>query len=434
MESKLSVEFLISVLKKVFLFQDLQEHLLIKLAESVTVEKFVADELILNKGDEGNTMFVIASGKVKIHDGNEQVAEINEGNFFGEMSLLDSLPRSMSVTAVEPTVVAIIHRNDFFNILNSYPSVSKNIITLLTRQLRTQNTVLISQLRNREKELNDLVEKRTAELASKNTELTFALENVKRSQQQLIQQEKLASLGQLTAGIAHEIKNPLNFVNNFSLLSIELLDEIKDLDNEKEKDEILGDLKKNLEKINNHGKRADSIVKNMLNHSRSGAEQKQLTDLNKLSEEFLHLAYHGMFANNPDFSCFLKTNFDVTLPKLNVISQDISRVLLNLFNNALYAVYKRKKMGESGYEPSVTVTTSKSENNFVMEVMDNGTGIPGDIKNKIFEPFFTTKPAGEGTGLGLSLSYEIITQSHNGKLFVESEEGQYTKFIIQIPF
>lgn len=434
MESKLSVEFLVGVLKKVFLFQNLPDPLLIKLSESVTVEKFEAAQVIINKEDAGDTMFVIVSGKVKIHDGNEQVAEIGEGNFFGEMALLDGLPRSMSVTAIAPTVVAIIHRNDFFNLLNSYPSVSKNIITLLTRQLRTQNTVLISQLRNREKELNDLVEKRTAELATKNSELTLALENVKRSQQQLIQQEKLASLGQLTAGIAHEIKNPLNFVNNFSLLSIELLDDINDAISEEEKNEILGDLKKNLEKINNHGKRADSIVKNMLNHSRTGAEQKQMTDLNKLSDEFLHLAYHGMFANNPDFSCFLKTNFDTTLPKLNVISQDISRVLLNLFNNALYAVYKRKKLGEASYEPSVSVTTFKSNNNFVIEVMDNGTGIPAEIKNKIFEPFFTTKPAGEGTGLGLSLSYEIISQSHHGKLSVESEEGQYTRFIIQIPF
>ncbi len=433
MSSNISIEFLIKVLRKVFLFQNLPDHLVKQLSESIKTQEFDADKVIIEKGDEGNTMFVIISGKVKIHDGKEKVAEINEGSFFGEMALLDGEPRSMSVTTLEPTVVAIIHRNDFFNVLNDFPAISKNIITQLTRQLRTQNDVLIAQLRSREKELNDLVEKRTEELANKNSELMLVLDNLKLSQQQLVQQEKLASLGQLTAGIAHEIKNPLNFVNNFSQLSLELLEEFNELEDNNEKDEILSDLKSNLEKINNHGKRADSIVKNMLNHSRTRNDDKQPADLNKMCEEFLHLAYHGMFANNPDFSCFLKMNLAPDLPKVNVFSQDISRVILNLFNNALYAVNKRKKLGVAGYEPCVTVTTSNQNNNIFIEVEDNGTGIPENVKDKIFEPFFTTKPSGEGTGLGLSLSYDIITQSHKGKLSVESVEGQYTKFIIQIP-
>lgn len=172
----------------------------------------------------------------------------------------------------------------------------------------------------------------------------------------------------------------------------------------------------------------------MLNHSRTRNDDKMPADINKLAEEFLHLAYHGMFANNPDFSCFLKTSFASDLPKVNIFSQDISRVLLNLFNNAMYAVNKRKQLGQSGYEPSVSVTTYASNGSVFVEVKDNGTGIPSDVKNKIFEPFFTTKPTGEGTGLGLSLSYDIIIQSHNGKLSVESVEGEYTSFIIQIPF
>ncbi len=433
MSNSISFDFLIKVLRKVFLFQNLPDHLVKQLSESITTQEFEAGKAIIEKGDEGNAMFVIISGKVKIHDGNEVVAEINEGNFFGEMALLDGEPRSMSVTAIEHTVVAIINRNDFFNVLNDFPAISKNIITQLTRHLRAQNDVLIAQWRSREKELNDLVEKRTEELANKNSELMLVLDNLKLSQQQLVQQEKLASLGQLTAGIAHEIKNPLNFVNNFSQLSLELLEEFKELTDETERAEILTDLKNNLEKINNHGKRADSIVKNMLNHSRTRNDDKQLADLNKMSDEFLHLAYHGMFANNPDFSCYMKTNFAEKLPKVNVFSQDISRVLLNLFNNAMYAVNKRKKLGVMGYEPSVSVTTSTVNNCVLIEVEDNGTGIPETMKDKIFEPFFTTKPSGEGTGLGLSLSYDIITQSHKGKLSVESVVGQYTKFIIQIP-
>lgn len=434
MSGKISIDFLIKVLRKVFLFQNLPDHLVKQLSESIIIKEYSSDTAIIEKGDEGNTMFVIITGKVKIHDGNEKVAEINEGSFFGEMALLDGEPRSMSVTSIEPTVVAIIHRNDFFNVLNDFPAISKNIITQLTRQLRTQNDVLIAQLRSREKELNDLVEKRTGELANKNSELMLVLDNLKLSQQQLIQQEKLASLGQLTAGIAHEIKNPLNFVNNFSSLSLELLEEFKEITDETEQNEILKDLKNNLEKINNHGKRADSIVKNMLNHSRTRNDDKMPADINKLAEEFLHLAYHGMFANNPDFSCFLKTSFASDLPKVNIFSQDISRVLLNLFNNAMYAVNKRKQLGQPGYEPSVSVTTYASNGSVFVEVKDNGTGIPEDVKNKIFEPFFTTKPTGEGTGLGLSLSYDIITQSHNGKLSVESVQGEYTTFIIQIPF
>jgi len=433
MEENISIDFLIKVLRKVFLFQNLPDHLVKKLSESILIKDFDSNAVIINKGDEGNTMFVIISGKVKIHDGKEQVAEISEGNFFGEMSLLDDEPRSMSVTAVEKTSVAIIHRNDFFNVLNDFPAISKNIITQLTRQLRTQNTVLIEQLRSREKELNDLVDKRTAELATRNSQLTHALEDLQRSQQQLIQQEKLASLGQLTAGIAHEIKNPLNFVNNFSQLSLEILEELKETTDETEKNEILNDIKSNLEKINNHGKRADSIVKNMLNHSRTRNDEKQPTDLNKLCDEFLNLAYNGMFANNPDFSCFISANYSLDIPKVKVFSQDISRVLINLFNNSMYAVNKRKKTGELNYKPSVVVNTSLLNGDVAIEIMDNGTGIPKEMVDKIFEPFFTTKPAGEGTGLGLSLSYDIITQSHNGKISVESELGKFTKFTIKIP-
>ncbi len=433
MEKSISIEFLINTLKNIYLFQNLPEHFIRKLSESVTINKFPLNTTIINKGEEGNTMFVIISGKVKIHDGNENIAEIKEGNFFGEMSLIDDEPRSMSVTTIEDTSVAILQRDDFSNALNNFPDILKNIIHKLIQKLRTQNSTLIDQLRGREKELNELVNKRTEELAAKNVQLTNAIENLQKSQQQLIQQEKLASLGQLTAGIAHEIKNPLNFVNNFSQLSLEILEEFKESKDEEEKNEILSDIKSNLEKINNHGKRADSIVKNMLNHSRNRNEERQLTDINKLCEEYLNLAYNGMFAKNSDFSCFIFKNLSPELPKIKVFSQEITRVLVNLFNNSMYAVNARKNYGEVNYKPIVEVSTSFIKNEVVIEIKDTGIGIPKEIQDKIFEPFFTTKPTGEGTGLGLSLSYDIITQSHNGKITVESELGQYTKFTITIP-
>ncbi|MEP7169364.1 MAG: ATP-binding protein, partial [Bacteroidota bacterium] len=270
-----------------------------------------------------------------------------------------------------------------------------------------------------------------------------ALANLKITQAQLIQSEKMASLGELTAGIAHEIKNPLNFVNNFSKLSTALVDEFVNTNDEAERNEIAEDLKKNLSMINEHGKRADSIVKNMLDHSRTGTGKKQLTDINQLCEEFLNLAYHGIRATNTEFKCEIKKELAATLPQVNVVSQDISRVLLNLFNNAFYTVNEkssklkiRPSTGETKlkneYHPEVSIITKYANGSITISVKDNGNGIPNQIKEKIFEPFFTTKPAGKGTGLGLSLSYDIITKGHGGELKVETKVGEGSTFIIKL--
>jgi signal transduction histidine kinase/ligand-binding sensor domain-containing protein len=267
------------------------------------------------------------------------------------------------------------------------------------------------RLRAEKEKLEKKVEERTSEL--------------KEMQSQLVQQEKLASLGALTAGIAHEIKNPLNFVNNFAELSNELLEELKTAGNEEEKQGIMQTLRQNLEKINHHGKRADSIVKSMLEHSRSGTGEKQLTDINKLCDEYLNLAYHGMRANLKDFNCTIERNFEENLPKLNIVPQDISRVLLNLINNAFYAIKDKP-------DATLTLTTMATANSVIIKIKDNGTGIPEDVRRKIFEPFFTTKPAGSGTGLGLSLSFDII-KAHGGKIEVDSKENEYTEFKISLP-
>ena len=266
--------------------------------------------------------------------------------------------------------------------------------------------------------------------------LEKTLSDLKLTQSQLIQSEKMASLGELTAGIAHEIQNPLNFVNNFSEVSLELIDEMHEEMAKGDTDEanaIAADIKQNLEKINYHGRRADGIVKGMLQHSRSGSLMKEPTDINKLADEYLRLAYHGLRAKDKSFNADLVTDFSASLPKTLVLAQDMGRVLLNLFTNAFYATHQMQKQIGEGYKPVVSVTTSQTDNYIEIKVKDNGIGIPDSIKDKILQPFFTTKPTGEGTGLGLSLSYDIVVKGHNGKILIDSKEKEYTIFTIQIP-
>lgn len=252
------------------------------------------------------------------------------------------------------------------------------------------------------------------------------------TQEQLVHSQKMASLGKLSAGIAHEIQNPLNFVNNFAELSVELVNELRSASAE-EKEEILSNLSGNLEKIHFHGKRADKIVKGMLTHSRTGETEKVEVDINKMVDELLDLSYHGNRTRDQAFTADIIKNLDPQLPPVPVVMQELSRVLINLFNNAFYAVGQKVKTAHGTYQPSVGVSTSRSNGRVIIKVRDNGTGIPERVRSKIFDPFFTTKPAGEGTGLGLSLSYDIIVKGHNGQLEVNSEEGTYTEFVITLP-
>ncbi|HSR18092.1 MAG TPA: HAMP domain-containing sensor histidine kinase, partial [Ignavibacteriaceae bacterium] len=265
--------------------------------------------------------------------------------------------------------------------------------------------------------------------------IEITLRDLKSAQAQLIHSEKMASLGELTAGIAHEIKNPLNFVNNFSDLSRELIDEVKNElqnNNNEEVLAILEDLKQNLEKINQHGKRADSIVKGMLLHSRGTSGEKVLTNINDLLEQYVTLAYHGMRAQNKEFNITIEKDYDGSLEKINIVPQDISRVFLNLINNACYAANERKRKSGNDFSPTLKVSTKNLQDKVEIKIRDNGNGIPAEIREKLFNPFFTTKPTGEGTGLGLSLSYDIIVKQHSGEIKFESEEGNYTEFIINL--
>ena len=272
-----------------------------------------------------------------------------------------------------------------------------------------------------------------------NKVLESTLINLKSTQAQLIQSEKMASLGELTAGIAHEIQNPLNFVNNFSEVNKELIDELREERNKEvrdfnNEDDLLNDIKENEQKINHHGKRAADIVKGMLQHSRSSNGLKESTDINALADEYLRLAYHGLRAKDKSFNATMKTDFDESIGNINIIPQDIGRVILNLITNAFYVVDEKKilrqNQGDKSYEPTVTVSTRKINGKVEVKVEDNGNGIPQKVLDKIFQPFFTTKPTGQGTGLGLSMSYDIVTKGHGGELKVITKEGEGTEFII----
>jgi two-component system NtrC family sensor kinase len=323
--------------------------------------------------------------------------------------------------------------------------IERNIFLAGALSLLIVGLMLWRNNRNKQKAYALLkTQKMETDLQRERVEATLA--ELKATQSQLIQSEKMASLGELTAGIAHEIQNPLNFVNNFSEVSTELVDEMNAeikkgneqlamgntqlaIGNMQTANEIAKDLKQNLEKINHHGKRAGDIVKGMLQHSRSSSGVKEPTDINKLADEYLRLAYHGLRAKDKSFNATMKTDFDETIGNINIIPQDIGRVMVNLINNAFYAVDEKKKQVADGYEPTVIVSTKKLDNKIEVKVKDNGNGIPQKVLDKIFQPFFTTKPTGQGTGLGLSLSYDIV-KAHGGEIKVETKEGEGTVFTI----
>jgi len=295
--------------------------------------------------------------------------------------------------------------------------------------------IILWRNNRKQRHANYLLSEQKEQISQQRNNLEKALSELKSTQAQLIQSEKMASLGELTAGIAHEIQNPLNFVNNFSEVNKELLVEMKDEMNKGNIDDanaIASDIIDNEEKINHHGKRADAIVKGMLQHSRASTGKKEPTDINALADEYLRLSYHGMRAKDKSFNATLQTDFDSSIGKINVVPQDIGRVLLNLFNNAFYALTEKKKIQDENYEPIVSVSTKKVDSKIEIHVKDNGNGIPQKVVDKIFQPFFTTKPTGQGTGLGLSLSYDIV-KAHGGEIRVETKEGEGAEFVIELP-
>ena len=348
-------------------------------------------------------------------------------NWFPESSITLSILRTVFAALIVPLTYAL-------HLAWEFRSANKEL-RLQLKQVQGLSEKTLRQEKEKQQILSSQKEMLEQQVAERTAELKQSLENLKSTQAQLIQSEKMASLGELTAGIAHEIQNPLNFVNNFSDVNQELLVELKDEADKGNIDDvkaIADDVINNEQKINHHGKRADAIVKGMLQHSRASTGTKEPTDINALADEYLRLSYHGMRAKDKTFNASLRTNFDTTIGKLNVVPPDIGRVLINLFNNSFYAVSEKKKIMGNGYDPIVSVSTKKVDSKAEIRVKDNGNGIPPKIVDKIFQPFFTTKPTGQGTGLGLSLSYDI-TKAHGGMIRVETREGVFTEFVVQLP-
>lgn len=344
------------------------------------------------------------------------------------LAVIFGLPRFLRSNLLSPLnqILEGVRQVDAGNLSVQVPVLVNDEVGKLALQFNS----MTRSLHRYSSDMETLVEERTIQLQQ-------SLDTLKSTQTQLIQKEKMASLGELTAGIAHEIQNPLNFVNNFSEVSTELVGELKDeLDrgDTAEAKAIADDLTQNLQKITHHGGRASAIVKGMLEHSRTGTGERQSTNLNALADEYLKIAYQGLRAKDKSFNAELKTDFLTDLGKVEVMPQEIGRVLLNLYNNAFYAVSQRARQNtDPDYQPMVSVQTKRLTNTVEIRVHDNGTGIPDEMKAKIFQPFFTTKPTGEGTGLGLSLSYDIVTKGHGGTLTVESVEGEGTTFVIDLP-
>ena len=424
-------------------------------------------DVYLNKGDKSTALSYALKSlhlaeqhglKEQIRDANLKMSELYEksGN------TAQALEHYKSYVAYRDSINNLsVERNMAEQRLNHEVSQKQIEVNLLNEQKRNQKNLLISlgiillltitilgilfkSNQNKQKAYK-ILDMQKQETEKQKAMAEDALNELQLTQKQLIQSAKMASLGELTAGIAHEIQNPLNFVNNFSEVSGELLSELRDgtvnklaASDKAEADQIINDLTDNLKKIHHHGKRADSIVKGMLQHSHVSANKKELVDINELLDEYLRLSYHGLRAKDNTFNISIETSYDNHIEKLSIVPQDFGRVLINLYNNAFYSVRQKTKLDIKDYEPKLWITTKGIVDNgefkgAEIHIRDNGMGIPATILDKIYQPFFTTKPAGQGTGLGLSLSYDIITNEHKGRLKVETKEGEYAEFIIELP-
>ena len=363
----------------------------------------------------------------------------------GPLTALAAATEDIARGHLDATVPAVRSGDEVGRLTASFVRMQRDLKRYITdlQETAAARQRAAEQLEEYSRTLEQKVAERTHDLSEKNVELERTLTQLKQTQEQLVVQEKLASLGALTAGIAHEIKNPLNFVNNFADLSAELTAELHELiDTQRAQldpqqaqniDEVLNDLRQNVTKIGEHGKRADSIVRGMLQHSRGASAEPQPTDLNALLAEYVNLAYHGMRAQDASFNIRLETVYDPAVGVVRIVAQDLSRVILNVMNNACYAANAKLKTAGSSFTPTVSVRSKDLGDRVEIRIRDNGNGIPAAVRDKLFTPFFTTKPPGQGTGLGLSISYDIVVRQHKGEIRVESEEGSYAEFIIVLP-
>jgi signal transduction histidine kinase len=383
-----------------------------------------------------------------------------EGRFGTDAYILEHLPKAVLCKPIvkQGVLIGILYLENALT-ANAFTPDRLEVLDILSAQIAValENAKLYHEMKrlnadlekaarkleDYSRTLEDKVAQRTQELSARNDDLAQTLRRLKDTQTQLITQEKLASLGQLTAGIAHEIKNPLNFVNNFAELSLELIDEMREgFTKQQERidppdravfEELLSGLEQNSRKINEHGKRADSIVRSMLQHSRGKSGERLEVDINAMLDETLGLAYHGMRAHDPEFNVSIEKNYDQSVGYITVVPQDVSRVFLNIIANSFYEVRKKRAEAGNSFSPALSVQTTNLGARIEVRIRDNGNGIPAHVRENVFNPFFTTKAAGEGTGLGLSLSYDIIVKGHGGELAFDTEEREYTEFIIRLP-
>ena len=432
--SFISPQHLLDSLVRSPFFEDLPRNVVEALCKKLEIVEFERQYEVINKGDDGNSMYIILAGRVKVHDQDLTLTELSAGSVFGEMALIDNSKRSMSVTTVEVCQFGVLSREGFFDVMKNFPDIFKYLVSTLSGRLRNQNEVLLNQYRERENELKELVRGRTEELEKRNNELSDALEELRHSQVMIVRQAKLASLGELISDIAHEIQNPLNFVTNFSELSIELIDELRNAKEHSHDENILNDLAQISQKINHHGKRAEAILKNMLKHHRNERRHMEFAELNSICEDAIKVAVYSVKTRILDFKFELEKDFDKSIPPIELVKHDIFRLVVNLLDNSLYSTHQRLGVSmekNRAFLPKIKIETSYRNSKINLTVTDNGMGVEHEIKEKVFQPFFSTKPAGEGTGLGLSLSFDIVT-AHGGKIDLHSDKDQ-TVFHIELP-
>lgn len=428
---------IIQTLENTSLFQNAEPILLKHVAMAIERIHLKAGEPLFRKDDPGESMYIIEDGTLRVHEGPITFAELGACEYFGEASLIDNSPRSASVSASTDAIVLRIGEKDFYSLLVTYPSINRMLMKELINRLRNQNNAVVTEFKNREQKLQELVELRTRQIVEekkkvekKSQELESALNDLQQAQYLLIHQEKMASLGQVTSGIAHELLNPLNFVNNFANLSKELLEEVKEELVGKELDnEALDDLKDNLDRISQHGLRAVEIVKSMAEHASSAGKDKQEILLHSLIEDAVNVTKQTLSkAGAMDLRFELNANDSGA--HVTAVYADLFRVMINLLRNAATAILDRKKT-EDGFEGVIQITLSNNDKGVFIEVSDNGVGIPDENREKVFHPFFTTRPTGQGVGLGLSISHQILA-AYGGQLELLDRSGE-TAFKVSLP-
>lgn len=429
---------LVDLLNKTTLFRTGDKSLLERIAMMVERLHLKAEEPLFKKGDPGESMYIIEKGSLKVHDDGIQLAELGAGEYFGEASLIDSAPRTASVSAKTDAIILRLGEKDFFSLLGSHPYMNRLLMKELINRLRNQNDHVVAEFRGREKKLQELVELRTQQIMEekrnveiKSAELEFALKELQEAQRLLVHQEKMASLGQLTTGIAHELLNPLNFVNNFSSVSIDLLDEMSSSLTDEDAKELCSDLLDNIKRISQHGQRAGEIVRSMAEHSSAFGKEKQEVNLHALIEDAVGVSSKSVLGNIPDDNIQSILNLNAINFHMEAVYSDLFRVFVNLLRNAVAAIQDKRADGAID-EGRITITTENKDGQISIVVCDNGIGVPEKNKEKIFNPFFTTRPPGKGVGLGLSISHQIIT-AYGGQLsYSDGEEGAIFSILIPL--